>query len=97
MNPWPSHIVNETQALVNEHGSHSSRAFVTTQQKERTETSKSLDEQYQCLNRLLGEVKESQNGTSAQLSACKDDLDEMMGRMKISSVQNADTQLKLDR
>lgn len=30
------------------------------------------------------------------MSACKDDLDEMMGRMKISSVQNADTQLKLD-
>ena len=56
-----------------------------------------MDEQYESLNKLLAEVSESQSGTSAQLSACKDDLGEMMGRMKISSTQNADTQLKLDK
>ena len=72
------------------------RALHTTQQTERTETSKSLAEQHQCLNKLLGEVTDIQSGTSVQLSACKDDLDEMMGRMKITSAQNADTQLKLD-
>ena len=72
------------------------RALNTTQQKEQTETSKSLVEQYQCLNKLLDEVTDIQSGTSARLSACKDDLDEMMGRMKTSSTQNADAQLKLD-
>ena len=34
---------------------------------------------------------------STRLSACKDDLDEMMGRMDVSSTQNADIQLKLDK
>ena len=72
------------------------RALNTTQQTERTETSKSLAEQHQYLNELLGEVTDIQSGTSVQLSACKDDLDEMIGRMKITSAQNADTQLKLD-
>ena len=57
----------------------------------------SLDERYQCLTKLFGEVSGSRNGTSARLSACKDDLDEIMGRMNISSTQNADTQLKPDK
>ena len=82
--------------MANGYGSRFVRAFDRTQQKERTQTSKSLDEQYQCLTELLGAVSDIQSGTSARLSACKDDLDEMMGRMKISSIQNADTQLKLD-
>ena len=68
--------------MANGYGSRFIRAFDRTQQKERTQTSKSLDEQYQCLNKLLGAVSDIQSGTSARLSACKDDLDEMMGRMK---------------
>ena len=72
------------------------RALHTTQQTERIETSKILAEQHQCLNKLLREVADVKCGASVYLSACKDDLDEMMGSMKITSAQSADTQLKLD-
>ena len=95
LNLWLSHIINRDRAVANEHGSHSCRAFDTNKQKEPTETSKSLDEQYQSLNKLLAGVSKRRDGTSAQLSAWKDDLGEMIEKMKVSSTQNTDTQLKL--
>ena len=44
---------------------------------------------------LLAGVSERRDGTSAQLSACKDDLGEVIEKMKVSSTQHTDTQLKL--